>query len=99
MRPPGSPEGLQRRRERAVSLLRQGYPPVEVARRVVVDRRSVRRWKAAVQDRGRTALRAKSIPGRPRKLDALAVKWLERDLLEGCPSDGLSGHGRGAGSR
>ena len=46
MRPPGSPEELQRRRERAWALLHQGYPPVEVAERVGVDRRSVRRWKA-----------------------------------------------------
>ena len=89
MRPPGSPEELQRRRERAVSLLRQGYPPVEVARRVGVDRRSVRRWKAAVRDRGRKALRAKPVPGRPRKLDALTVKGLERDLLEGAPAAGV----------
>ena len=46
-RPPGSPEELQRRRERALSLLRQGYQPVEVAHLVGVERRSVRRWKAA----------------------------------------------------
>ena len=55
MRPPGSPEELQRRRERALSLLRQGYRPVEVAHRMGVGRRSVQRWKAAVQDRGRKA--------------------------------------------
>ena len=89
MRPPGSPEELQRRRERALSLLRQGYPPVEVAQRVGVDRRSVRRWKAAVRERGRKSLRAKWIPGRPCKLDALAVKWLERDLLEGAQAAGF----------
>ena len=70
MRPPGSPEELQRRRERALALLRQGYPPVEVAERVGVDRRSVRRWKAAVRERGAKALRAQPVPGRPRKLDA-----------------------------
>lgn len=89
MRPPGSPEELQRRRERAWALLHQGYPPVEVAERVGVDRRSVRRWKAAVRERGRRALRAKPVPGRPRKLDVQSLKWLERDLLEGAQAAGF----------
>jgi hypothetical protein len=44
MRPHGSPEELQRRCERAMALFEDGYPPVEVARRVGVDRRNVRRW-------------------------------------------------------
>jgi hypothetical protein len=44
---------LQRRRERAIALLAEGYQPVEVARRVGADRRSVRRWKAAYRKRGR----------------------------------------------
>jgi len=42
MRPQGSPLELERRR-RAMQLLREGLPPVEVARMVGVDRRSVRR--------------------------------------------------------
>ena len=37
---------------RAIQLLKQGHPPVEVARRVGVDRRSVRRWHAAYRERG-----------------------------------------------
>src|SRR5487761_2220889 len=89
MRPTGSPEELQRRRERALSLLREGYPPVEVAQRVGVQRRSVRRWKAAYRKRGRKALEAKPIPGRPRKLDAAALAWLEQDLLAGARQAGF----------
>src|SRR5213592_2718150 len=89
MRPPGSPEELQRRRERALALLRQGYPPVEVAERVGVDRRSVRRWKAAVRERGAKALRAQPVPGRPRKLDAPSLKELKRDLLKGAQAAGF----------
>lgn len=89
MRPPGSPEELQRRRERAWALLRQGYRPVEVAERVGVDRRSVRRWKAAVRERGSKALRAKPVPGRPRKLSTLSLKGLERDLLKGAQAAGF----------
>ena len=89
MRSPGSPEELQRRRERALALLRQGYPPVEVAERVGVDRRSVRRWKAAVRERGAKALRAQPVPGRPRKLDAPSLKELKRDLLKGAQAAGF----------
>src|SRR5438876_915902 len=89
MRPPGSPEELQRRRERALALLRQGYPPVEVAERAGVDRRSVRRWKAAVRERGAKALRAQPVPGRPRKLDAPSLKELKRDLLKGAQAAGF----------
>jgi transposase len=89
MRPPGSPEELQRRRERAVSLLRRGRRPAEVARMVGVDRRSVRRWRAAVREHGQRALRAKRIPGRPRKLDALALKSLSRELVAGARQAGF----------
>ncbi|MFQ5913442.1 MAG: helix-turn-helix domain-containing protein [Nitrospinota bacterium] len=42
MRPTGSPGALERRRRRAIALVKQNFPPVEVARRVGVDRRSVR---------------------------------------------------------
>ena len=42
MRAFGAPAELQRRRERAINLLEQGYQPVEVAERIGVDRRSVR---------------------------------------------------------
>lgn len=45
MRPFGSPEELEWRCRRAIALLKEGNLPVEVARRVGVDRRSVRRWK------------------------------------------------------
>ena len=68
MRPAGSAEALERRRERAVSLLREGWPPVDVARKVGVDRRSVRRWRAAFEREGRRGLEARFIPGRPLKL-------------------------------
>lgn len=52
MRPNGSPEELERRRQRALELFRQGHQPVEVTRIIGVDRRSVRRWNAAYRKRG-----------------------------------------------
>jgi len=47
MRPHGSPKELERRRQRAIELLDQGHLPVDVSGALGVDRRSVRRWKAA----------------------------------------------------
>lgn len=90
MRPYGTPQQLEQRRFRALALLGQGYPPVEVARRVGVNRRSVRRWRAAVRQRGRRALLARPASGRPPKLDARARRQLETDLLRGARACGFA---------
>ena len=89
MRPHGSPEQLERRRRKALELLGQGYQPVEVANKVGVDRRSVRRWKAAYRKNGMQAIQAKPAPGRPPKLDARARKKLERLLIKGAKASGF----------
>lgn len=88
MRPHGSPEELERRRERAMVLLDEGLAPVEVAQRVGVDRRSVRRWKAARRQGGRRALKAKPAPGRPPKLGSEQRERLKELLLEGAQAAG-----------
>jgi transposase len=90
MRPAGSPAELERRRLRAVELLAQGYPPVEVARMVSVNRRSVRRWKAAFRKKGRLALEARPACGRPPKLPASLTRRLERELLRGAQAAGFA---------
>lgn len=89
MRPTGSPEELERRRVRALALLKEGLLPVEVARRVGVDRRSVRRWKKAAFRRGVAGVRAKPAPGRPPKLNAEHKRRLEALLLEGAQAAGF----------
>lgn len=89
MRPHGSPEVLERRRLRAIELLKEGLTPVEVAQRVGVDRRSVRRWKAAHRQGGRQALRSQPAPGRPPKLAPEAKEQLEEVLLAGAKSAGF----------
>lgn len=90
MRPPGSPRTLERRRHRAIELLEQGWQPVEVARQLGVDRRSVRRWKAAYLKGGETALKARPAPGRPSALDDKARARLERILLKGAKAAGFA---------
>jgi transposase len=90
MRPSGTPQELEQRRLRALRLLGQGVSPVEVARQVGVDRRSVRRWKAAVRTGGRRALAAKPASGRPRRLVARDLTRLRRMLLRGAQAAGLA---------
>lgn len=90
MRPSGSPETLEKRRKRAIELLKQGLMPVEVAARVGVDRRSVRRWKAAYRARGDKGIGLKAAPGRPPKLGPRQKKRLERVLLKGAKAAGFA---------
>ncbi len=90
MRPLGSPMVLEQRRLQAISLLDKGLAPVEVSRRIGVDRRSVRRWKATYRRKGPQALKAKPIPGRPPKLTHRQRKRLERYLLKGPRAAGFS---------
>jgi transposase len=80
---------LERRRRRAVALLAEGLAPVEVARRVGVDRRSVRRWRAAYRHAGDAGLRAQPIPGRPPKLTPPHRTQLEALLLKGARAAGF----------
>ena len=53
MRPVGTARQLERRRQRAIALLEDGRPPVDVARLVGVDRRSVTSEEEGVRFRRR----------------------------------------------
>ena len=90
MRPSGSSEELEHRRERAMVLLAGKRQPVEVARILGVDRRSVRRWKATYRIGGLSAIRAKPSPGRPMKLARRSLGWLADTLLKGALAAGFS---------
>ena len=89
MRPSGTPQELEQRRVRAVHLLCEGFSPVEVARQIGVDRRSVRRWKAATRKGGARAVAAKAACGRARRLTARDLTRLRRLLLKGALAAGL----------
>src|SRR5437762_3319395 len=84
MRPVGGAKQLERRRERAIALLKDGRAPVEVARLVGVDRRSVRRWNAVYRKAGVAGLAARPVPGRPSKLTARQREQLETLLVRGA---------------
>jgi transposase len=83
MRPTGSPSELERRRVWALELLGEGLLPSEVAKRIGVDRRSVRRWKAAARVDGELGVKAHPASGRPPKLSAKDKRRLEGLLLKG----------------
>lgn len=89
MRPKGSGKQLERRRQRAVALLKEGHAPVEVARLVGADRRSVRRWNAAHRKQGANGLAARPVPGRPCKLSARQRAQLETMLVRGAAANGF----------
>ena len=89
MRPSGTPHELEDRRLRALRLLDEGFAPVEVARQIGVDRRSVRRWKAAARQGGASAVAAKPASGRPRRLTKRDLTRLRRMLMKGAQAAGL----------
>jgi transposase len=70
-------------------LLEQGYRTVDIARKLGVDRRSVRRWKAAYLRDGIEGIQARPAPGRPPKLDRKAKTRLEKALLKGAGAAGF----------
>jgi transposase len=90
MRPAGSSRALQRRRERAIELLKDGHQPCDVAAVLGVDRRSVRRWNAAYRKQGAKAMQAKPAPGRPSKLSETDRARLQQTLLRGARAAGFA---------
>ncbi len=90
MRPYGSAEELERRRRRAIALLKAGHRQAEVARRVDAYPTSVKRWWEAYRKNGEGGLAAKPVPGRPSKLTARQRKLLVARLLKGAKANGFS---------
>jgi transposase len=79
---------LEARRRRAIALLAAGQQPVEVARQLGVDRRSVRRWHAAYRQEGEDGVKARPAPGAPSKLTADQQIELVQHLLAGAEASG-----------
>ena len=86
-RPIGTPEELERRRRRAVELVRQGERPTQVARFLGVNRSSVFRWRQCA-DKGPDALAAQPHPHRPPQLTDAQLKTLEELLCQGALAHG-----------
>ena len=89
MRPHGSAKWLEKRRRRAVQLLKRGWSPSQVARLVSAARGSVYRWKANYEMEGSQGLRAQTAHGRPCKLSMAELHVLEDILLAGAVAFGF----------
>jgi len=74
---------LERRRLRAVKLLRKKVRQAEVARRVGVHRQSVSRWAKKLKRGGERALRKAGRLGRPNRLRPEDLRRVERRLKRG----------------
>lgn len=90
MRPYGSQETLEKRRWRAIDLLKRGLNLSQVAAKVGSSVSSVFRWHEAFRERGRWALKPQPVPGRPPKLNASQKRQLTKILVAGAPSSGYS---------
>jgi len=88
MRPEGTAQELERRRQRAIALLNGGHGICEVARMVGVHAGSVARWRDAYKQGGMKALRSKPPPGRPPKLSQTQRQQLIRLLKKGPAAHG-----------
>jgi transposase len=90
MRPQGTAEELERRRRRAVKLVREGLGVREVARMVGASPGSVTTWRQAYDRDGAAALRPKPHPGGVPKLDADRVTVLLALLARGAVAHGYA---------
>lgn len=90
MRPHGSPVELERRRRRAVELLRSGHSLSVVARKVGAAVSAVWQWRETFRQKGTQGLAAKPAPGRPRKLTARQRQRLPTLLACGARGYGYS---------
>src|SRR5271166_3494028 len=90
-RPIGSPMELERRRRRALDLLKQGKRQVDVATFLGVNRNSVYRWRRLAAE-GTGALAAQPHPHRPAALSTAQLRELETLLAQGAAAHGWHNH-------
>ena len=87
MRPIGTADELERRRRRAVELMRHGESPTVIARILGVCRTSLYRW-LGMAEHSPEALVARPHPGPKPRLSDEQVRELEGLLLQGAKAHG-----------
>lgn len=90
MRPIGTSAQLAARRERALTLLQQGYTSVQVANIVRVTLRSVQRWQREALPLHIWQKPNPRPPHRPCRLTPRQLKQLEQTLLKGASAYGYA---------
>jgi transposase len=89
-RPIGSQEHLEKRRQRAIALLKEGWSVLAVARKMGCARSAVYAWWTVFRRHGVRGLQAAPVPGRPPKLTPRQKRALSRILLAGALRSGYS---------
>jgi transposase len=90
MRPHGSQEHLERRRRRAIELLRKGLSLSAVAAKVGSSVSAVFGWRESFHANGADGLKARRVPGRPARLSRRQKQTLTRLLVRGALSSGYA---------
>ena len=90
MRPRGSPDQLEKRRQRAVYMLNEGDTYRAVAQATGASLSSVVRWYQAFRRKGNRGLAPNPTPGRPCRLSLTQKDHLEKLLLRGAQAAGYS---------
>ena len=90
MRPYGNQEQLEKRRRRAMGLLKEGMNVSAVAKKIGCSHSSVILWREQLRRGGLDALKSKPVPGRPHKLEKRQRHSLVRVLLKGPMNCGYS---------
>ena len=83
-------QALAQRRKRAARLFAEGERLATVARTLQVSRQSVSRWYRQWKTGGTTALRVTGRAGRPPRLQAAALRQVERALRDGARANGFN---------
>ena len=90
MRPHGTQKQLEKRRRRAIELLKQGLEKPEVAKKLKCSVSSVYTWQEQYEQQGEEGLKSKIVQGRPTKLNERQRKKLVKILLQGAVKNGYS---------
>ena len=69
MRPHGTQKQLEKRRRRAIELLKEGLNGPAIAKKLKCSKSSVYGWKKQYQQYGEDGLKAKAVAGRGSKLN------------------------------
>ena len=90
MRPYGTPSQLEKRRRRAIHLMKRGHNLPEIARVVKASVSYVFRWQLDYRKHGMAGLRPRPAPGRPARLSPSQKQRVIRLLVKGALAAGYS---------